>query len=161
MLRNVIALCLAVNTVYSGVRMIDAMRSSFDANVMRRAMSYADDMLSDNRPDGSPYRVLCKPSSAAFSFILPTKAAEPNGEIRARARAAALSDAIRSRCNRSSAVTRSLACRCVVEAWKTSLRATVTGCVKSGLFSRKTVAVITFVMLAIDRSACEFSSHNT
>ena len=43
----------AVCTVYSGVRMIDEMRSSSDACVMSRAMSYADDTLSDSRPDGS------------------------------------------------------------------------------------------------------------
>jgi hypothetical protein len=78
--------------------------------------------------------------------------------MRASARAAALSDAMSSRCSRSSAVTLSFARRWVVEACNTSLRAIVTGCVKSGLSSRNTVAVITFVMLAMDRSACEFCS---
>jgi hypothetical protein len=39
----------------------------------------------------------------------------------------------------------------VVDAAYTSLRAMVTCCERSGLFSRNTVAVITFVMLAIDR----------
>jgi hypothetical protein len=71
--------------------------------------------------------------------------------MRARARAAALSEAMSSRCRRSSAVTLSFARRCVVDAWNTSLRATVTGWLRSGLVSMKTVAVITFVMLAIER----------
>ena len=42
-----------VYTVYSGIRMIDAIRSSPEMCVMRRAMSYADDTLSDSRPEGS------------------------------------------------------------------------------------------------------------
>ena len=79
------------------------------------------------------------------------KPAEPCGETRASARAAALSDAMSSRCSRSSIVTWSFARRCVVDAWNTSLRAIVTACVRSGLFSRNTVAVITLVMLAIER----------
>ena len=33
--------------------MIDEMRSSSEAWVMSRAMSYADETLSDSRPDGS------------------------------------------------------------------------------------------------------------
>jgi hypothetical protein len=33
--------------------MIDPIRSSSDASVMSRAMSNADEMLSDNRPEGS------------------------------------------------------------------------------------------------------------
>ena len=61
------------------------------------------------------------------------KPSEPCGETRASARAAALSDAISSRCSRSSIVTLSFARRCVVEAWKTSLRAMVTGCVEVGV----------------------------
>jgi hypothetical protein len=54
-LRNVIVrgFALVVRRVYSDMRMIDAMRSSFDAWVMRRAMSKADDTLSDKRPDVS------------------------------------------------------------------------------------------------------------
>ena len=43
----------AVVTVYSDSRITDEIRSSCDASVMSRAMSYADDMLSDKRPDGS------------------------------------------------------------------------------------------------------------
>ncbi len=39
--------------LYSGVRITDAMRSSLETNVMSRAMSYADDTLSESRPDGS------------------------------------------------------------------------------------------------------------
>ena len=66
-----------------------------------------------------------------------------------------------SRCSRSSEVTLSFPRRCVVDAWKTSLRWMVTGCERSGLFSRNTVAVITFVMLAIERCVCEFSSQRT
>ena len=58
-------------------------------------------------------------------------------------------------------MTLSFARRCVVEAWKTSLRVIVTGCDRSGLFSRNTVAVITLVMLAIERWLCEFSSQST
>ena len=36
-----------------GVRITYAMRSSLETNVINRAMSYADDTLSDRRPDGS------------------------------------------------------------------------------------------------------------
>ena len=68
-------------------------------------MSYADDTFSASRPDGSAYAVLCRPSSTAFSFIRWTKPADPHGETRARARAAALSDEMSSRCSRSSTVT--------------------------------------------------------
>ena len=58
-------------------------------------------------------------------------------------------------------MTLSFARRCVVDAWNTSLRAMVTGCVRSGLFSRNTVAVITLVMLAIERWLWAFSSQST
>ena len=61
------------------------------------------------------------------------KPSDPCGDTRASARAAALSDAMSSRCSRSSVVTLSFACRCVVDAWKTSLRAIVTGCVSVGI----------------------------
>ena len=88
------------------------------------------------------------------------KPGRPCGETRASARAAALSDAMSSRCSRSPVVTLSFARRYVVDARRTSLRAMVTGCDRSGLFSRNTVAVITLVMLAIDRCVCEFSSQS-
>jgi hypothetical protein len=44
---------LSVDRLYSDSRITDEMRSSCDASVMRRAMSYADDILSDSSPDGS------------------------------------------------------------------------------------------------------------
>ena len=55
MLRNVIVrgLVLEVRTVYSGVRMIELMRSSFDASVMSRAMSNADETLAESSPEES------------------------------------------------------------------------------------------------------------
>ena len=99
-----------------------------------------------------------RPISAAFSFMRAMKPSNPCGDTRARARAAALSDAISSRCSRSPVVTRSFAFRCVVDAWYTSLRATVTASERSGLLSTNTAAVIIFVMLAIDRWLPEFSS---
>ena len=86
---------------------------------------------------------------------------DPYGDTRASARAAALSDAIRSRCSRSSVVTMSFSRSLVVDAWNTSLFSTVTRSVMSGLLSRNTVAVITFVMLAMERWSCEFSSQST
>ena len=86
---------------------------------------------------------------------------DPYGETRASARAAALSDEIRSRWSNSSVVTRSFARRCVVDAWKTSLRAMTTSWSKSGFVSMNTTAVISLVMLAIDRWSCEFSSQRT
>jgi len=49
----------------------------------------------------------------------------------------------------------------VVDAFRTSARCTTTSSVRSGELSRKTTAVITLVMLAIDRSFCEFCSHKT
>ena len=89
------------------------------------------------------------------------KPSYPSGDTRASARAAALSDAISSRCSRSSVVTRSFIFRCVVDAWNTSLRATVTESDRSGLPSMNTTAVIILVMLAIDRWLPEFSSQRT
>jgi len=84
-------------TLYCGVRMMLAIRSSFDTYEMSFAMSYADETLAASSPDGSAYRVFVRPSSIAFSFIRSMKPALPYGDTRASARAAALSDAINAR----------------------------------------------------------------
>ena len=101
---------------------MDAIRSSLAAKVIIRDRSYAEDTLSGLRPDGSAKLVLCSPSSSAFSFMRSTKGPIPPCDVRASARAAALSDAISSRCSSSPAVTRSFALRYVVEAAYASLR---------------------------------------
>jgi hypothetical protein len=82
----------------------------------------------------------------------------PCGEVRASARAAALSDAISVRWRRSPTVTLSFRRRWVVEARDTSLRTIVTTRDRSGFPSKTTAAVITFVMLAMERSSSEFCS---
>ena len=71
--------------------------------------------------------------------------------MRASARAAALSEPTSSRFSRSSAVSLKPLRRYVVEARDTSLRCTVTICRSGAPLSRNTSAVITLVMLAIDR----------
>ena len=55
MLRNVIerGFALFVRKLYSEVRMMLPMRSSLEASVMSRAMSNADETLSDSRPEVS------------------------------------------------------------------------------------------------------------
>ena len=75
----------------------------------------------------------------------------PKGEMRASARAAALSDPTSNRFSRSSAVSLNPVRRYVVEARETSDRCTVTGIDSAAPLSRNTSAVITFVMLAMDR----------
>ena len=42
-----------VRTVYCGSRMTAAIRSSWEACAISRAMSYAEDTFSDNSPEGS------------------------------------------------------------------------------------------------------------
>ena len=49
----------------------------------------------------------------------------------------------------------------VVDAARVSLRTIFACSERSGALSRKTTAVMTFVMLAIDRRSCEFSSQST
>jgi hypothetical protein len=78
-------------------------------------------------------------------------------ERRRASAAAALSDAIAAgAADRPSSRGRSSSG--VVDAWNTSLRATVTVSERSGLPSMNTTAVIILVMLAIDRWLPEFSS---
>jgi hypothetical protein len=65
------------------------------------------------------------------------------------------------RCSRSPVVTVYPARRYVVEAARTSLRWITTCSERFGSFSRNTLAVITLVMLAIERLSVEFDSQRT
>src|SRR5688572_21069486 len=141
--------------------MIPAMWLLPETNVIRRAMSYADETFEDSRPDGSEYFVLVRPSSMALTFMRSMKPVDPMLDVRASTRAAALSEAMSSRCSRSSFVTLSPARRYVVDAARTSARWTTTASEKSGASSSATTAVITFVILAMERWSLEFDSQST
>ena len=80
--------------------------------------------------------------------------------MRASARAAALSDAMSSRCSRSS--TRDLLVRAQVGRRRAqNVAADDHLRVEVGLVLEEHAAVITLVMLAMDRWICEFSSQST